>query len=119
MRVRAKSVSPRDSQLKSAILICERRAVGKNFINFCRALDSNRYQHLQYLAKGRNKGQPQGLLVGAFAPAHHPVLFPSVLLKLKQLLTGLPECVLLVPPSLGEHRAVVITFPACSLRALE
>ena len=59
------------------------------------------------MAKGRNKGQPQGLLVGAFAPAYHPVLFPSVLLKLKQLLTGLPECVLLVPPSLGEHRAVV------------
>ncbi len=45
--------------------------------------------------------------MGAFAPAYHPVLFPSVLLKLKQLLTGLPECVLLVPPSLGEHRAVV------------
>ena len=34
-------------------------------------------------------------------------MFPSVLLKLKQPLTGLPECVLLVPLGLGEHRAVV------------
>ena len=81
MRVQAKSVSPQDSQLKSAILICERRAVGKKFINFCRALDSNRCQHLQYLAKGRNKRPATRVTGGRFAPGHHPVIVPISLAK--------------------------------------
>ena len=38
--VRARPVAPRDSPLMSAIFVCARRAVGKIFINFCRALDS-------------------------------------------------------------------------------
>ena len=66
---------------QSAILICERRAVSKNFINFCCALDSNRYQHLQYLAKGRNKRPATRVTGGRFAPAHHPVIVPISLAK--------------------------------------
>ena len=38
--VRARPVAPRDSPLMSAIFVCARRAVGKIFLNFCRALDS-------------------------------------------------------------------------------
>ena len=104
---------------QSSILICERRAVGKNFANFCRSVDSNRCQHLQYLPKAVIKGRPQGLLVALCPCRPSSTCSPSVLPKLKQIPTGLSECALLVPPRLGEHRAVVLTFPACSLRALE
>ena len=52
---------------RSAILICERRAVGKNFANFCRSVDSNRCQHLQYLAKGRNQ-RPATRVTGGALP---------------------------------------------------
>ena len=104
---------------RSAILICERRAVGKNFINFCRALDSNRCQHLQYLAKGRNQRPATRVTGGALPLPPSSNCSPSVLLKLKQIPTGLSECALLVPPRFRGTQGRRGTFPACSLRALE
>ena len=45
---------------QSAVLICERRAVSKNFINFCCALDSNRYQHHNIWPKAVTKASHKG-----------------------------------------------------------
>ena len=45
---------------QSAILICERRAVSRNFISFCCALDSNRYQHHNIWPKAVTKASHKG-----------------------------------------------------------
>ena len=104
---------------QSSILICERRAVGKNFTNFCRSVDPNRCQHQQYLAKGRNQGAATRVTGGALPLPPSSNCSPSVLLKLKQIPTGLSECALLVPPRFRGTQGRRGTFPACSLRALE
>ena len=93
---------------QSSILICERRAV-----------DPNRCQHQQYLAKGRNQGAATRVTGGALPLPPSSNCSPSVLLKLKQIPTGLSECALLVPPRFRGTQGRRGTFPACSLRALE
>ena len=118
MKIRAKSVLPRDSRLGPKSSFVSARCQQNNFtstkemtsialIGFLLLFQLRPLSASQQLTKDRNKGKPQGLLVDTIAHSTIQYCSHQFLLKLKRPLTGLPECVLLVPLGLGEHRAVV------------
>ena len=116
MKIRAKSVLPRDSRLGPKSSFVSARWQQNNFtstkesialIGFLLLFQLRPLSASQQLTKDRNKGKPQGLLVDTIAHSTIQYCSHPFLLKLKRPLTGLPECVLLVPLGSGEHRAVV------------
>ena len=104
---------------QSSILICERRAVGKNFANFCRSVDSNRCQHLQYLAKGRNQRPATRVTGGALPLPTIQYLFTISLAKTQTDSDGVVRMCSFSSPLFRGTQGRRVTFPVCSLRALE
>ena len=116
MKIQAKSVLPRDSRLGPKSSFVSARWQQNNFtstkesialIGFLLLFQLRPLSASQQLTKDRNKGKPQGLLVDTIAHSTIQYCSHPFLPKLKRPLTGLPECVLLVPLGSGEHRAVV------------
>ena len=116
MKIRAKSVLPKDSRLGPKSSFVSARWQQNNFtstkesialIGFLLLFQLRPLSASQQLTKDRNKGKPQGLLVDTIAHSTIQYCSHPFLPKLKRPLTGLPECVLLVPLGSGEHRAVV------------
>ena len=118
MKVRAKSAFPGDSRLDPKSSFVSARCQQNNFtsakemtsialIGFLLLFQLRPLSASQQLTKDRNKGKPQGLLVDTIAHSTIQYCSHQFLPKLKRPLTGLSECVLLVPLGSGEHRAVV------------
>ena len=118
MRVQAKSVSPQDSQLGPQSSFASVALTAK-ILNFCRSLDSNRCQHLQYLAKGRNRRPATRVTGGALPLPTIQYLFTISLAKTQTDSDGVVRmCSFSSPPFRGTQGRR-IPFPVCSLRALE
>ena len=111
--VRARPVAPRDSQLRSAIFICARRAVGKIFINFCRALDSKPFSSSTTLGKRPWLRAGHKGYWGALRPCPPSSNCSHQFCQNSNRFRRGCRNVLFSSLQFQEHRAVVFTFPVC------